>query len=73
MVVFDIKNDALALPQSLDYYVKNGLTSNVLIMNLKNLGVKFESKAMPTPAALSVLRTGTTSGQVLSSRYASNN
>jgi hypothetical protein len=43
MVAFDIKNDALALPQSLDYYVKNGLTSNALITNLKNLGVKFES------------------------------
>ena len=27
MVTFDIKNDALALPHPLDYYVQNGLTS----------------------------------------------
>jgi hypothetical protein len=42
---FDIKNDALALPRALDYYVQNGLTSNALLTNLRNLGVKFESMA----------------------------
>jgi hypothetical protein len=43
MVAFDFNNIALATPQPLDYYVKNGLTTNALITNLKNLGVKFES------------------------------
>jgi len=43
MVAFDIKNNALALPRPLDYYVSNGLTTNALITNLTNLGVKFES------------------------------
>ena len=40
---FDIKNDALALPRPLDYYVQNGLTTNALLTNLQNLGVKFET------------------------------
>jgi hypothetical protein len=43
MVAFDIKNKALALPRPLDYYVSNGLTTNAIITNLKNLGVKFEN------------------------------
>jgi hypothetical protein len=43
MVAFDIKNAALALPRPLDYYVQNGLTSNALLTNLRNLGVKFEN------------------------------
>src|SRR5439155_642987 len=43
MVAFDIKNRALALPRPLDYYVSNGLTSNALLTNLKNLDVKFEN------------------------------
>jgi hypothetical protein len=43
MVAFDIKNTALALPRPLDYYVSNGLTTNAIITNLTNLGVKFES------------------------------
>ncbi len=43
MVAFDIKNAALALPRPLDYYVSNGLTSNALLTNLRNLGVKFET------------------------------
>jgi hypothetical protein len=43
MVAFDIKNKALALPRPLDYYVQNGLTSNALLTNLRNLGVKFEN------------------------------
>jgi hypothetical protein len=43
LVAFDIKNNALALPRPLDYYVSKGLTSNALLTNLRNLGVKFES------------------------------
>ena len=43
MVAFDIKNTALALPRPLDYYVSNGLTTNALLINLRNLGVKFET------------------------------
>jgi hypothetical protein len=43
MVAFDFKNTALALPQPLDYYVNNGLTTNALLTNLKNIGVKFEN------------------------------
>lgn len=43
MVAFDIKNTALALPRPLDYYVQNGLTTNALLTNLTNLGVKFEN------------------------------
>ncbi|MFN7936179.1 MAG: carboxypeptidase-like regulatory domain-containing protein [Bryobacteraceae bacterium] len=43
MVAFDFPNKALALPRSLDYYVQNGLTSNALLTNLRNLGVKFET------------------------------
>jgi len=45
MVAFDIKHDALALPRPLDYYVSKGLTSNALLTNLRDLGVKFESMA----------------------------
>ncbi len=43
MVAFDPKNNALALRRPLDYYVKEGLTHEALITNLRNLGVKFES------------------------------
>lgn len=43
MVAFDFKNKALATPRELDYYVQNGLTTNALLTNLRNLGVKFET------------------------------
>ena len=43
MVTFDMKNNAMALPQPLDYYVQNGLTTQALVTNLQNLGVKFET------------------------------
>jgi hypothetical protein len=43
MVAFDFKNQALALPRPLDYYLNAGLTTNALLTNLKNLGVKFET------------------------------
>jgi hypothetical protein len=45
MVAFDFKNKAVALPRELDYYVNEGLTSNALLTNLRNLGVKFETLA----------------------------
>ncbi len=43
MVAFDVKNKAIALPRPLDYYLQNGLTSNPILTNLRNLGVKFET------------------------------
>ena len=43
LVAFDARNNALALPRPLDYYVKAGLTNEALITNLRNLGVKFEN------------------------------
>jgi hypothetical protein len=43
LVTFDMKNDALVLPQALSYYVQQGLTTPALITNLQNLGVKFET------------------------------
>ncbi|MCX6587704.1 MAG: carboxypeptidase-like regulatory domain-containing protein [Acidobacteria bacterium] len=43
MVTFDIKNKALATPRPLDYYINNGLTTQPLLTNLRNLGVKFET------------------------------
>jgi hypothetical protein len=43
LVMFDVKNKALALPQPLDYYLREGLTHQALLTNLTNLGVKFEN------------------------------
>lgn len=43
LVTFDIKNKALATPRTLDYYINNGLTTQPLLTNLRNLGVKFET------------------------------
>ncbi|HKE26926.1 MAG TPA: carboxypeptidase-like regulatory domain-containing protein [Bryobacteraceae bacterium] len=43
LVTFDMKNDALVLPQPLSYYVQQGLTTPALLTNLQNLGVKFET------------------------------
>jgi hypothetical protein len=42
-VTFDLKNDALVLAQPLSYYIQNGLTTQALVTNLQNLGVKFET------------------------------
>ncbi len=50
LVGFDPKNNALVLPRPLDYYVKQGLTHEALLTNLRNLGVKFMN---PTEAGLS--------------------
>jgi hypothetical protein len=43
LTTFDLKNDAIALPKPLSYYVENGLTTQAIVTNLQNLGVKFES------------------------------
>ena len=43
LVAFNPKNNALALPRNTDYYVKEGLTSEALLTNLRNLGVKFQT------------------------------
>ena len=40
-----MKNDALVLPQPLSYYIQQGLTTQALVTNLQNLGVKFETPA----------------------------
>jgi hypothetical protein len=42
-VTFDLKNDAIVLPQANSYYIQNGFTTQAIITNLQNLGVKFES------------------------------
>ncbi len=42
-VTFDMKNDALVLVQPLSYYIQNGFTTQAIVTNLQNLGVKFET------------------------------
>ncbi len=42
-VTFDLKNDAIVLPQPLSYYIQNGYTTQAIVTNLQNLGVKFET------------------------------
>jgi len=43
LVFFDPKNNAISTPRPLDYYVKEGLTQETLLTNLRNLGVKFQT------------------------------
>ncbi len=43
LVMFDLKNNALAFPREIDYYVQQGLTTQAIVTNLKNLGVRFET------------------------------
>lgn len=45
LVMFDMKNHALAFPRPIDYYVSEGLTTPAIVQNLKDLGVKFETLA----------------------------
>lgn len=40
---FDRKHNAIALPRPFSYYIQNGLTTQAIITNLQNLGVKFET------------------------------
>ncbi|HYI94675.1 MAG TPA: hypothetical protein VEX68_14110 [Bryobacteraceae bacterium] len=38
-----MKNNAIATPRPLDYYLQNGLTTRAIVTNLQNLGAKFET------------------------------
>ena len=42
---FDLKNKAIVLEQPVAYYIANGYTTQAIISNLTNLGVKFENPA----------------------------
>ena len=42
-VTFDLAHDAIVLPSPLSYYVQNGSTTQAILTNLQNLGVKFET------------------------------
>jgi hypothetical protein len=43
LVTFEPASRALALPRPIDYYIKEGLTHEALVTNLRNLGVRFMS------------------------------
>jgi hypothetical protein len=45
LTTFDLKNDAIVLPNPISTYIANGYTTQALITNLQNLGVKFETPA----------------------------
>ena len=38
---FDLKNDAVVLPKPISEFIANGFTTQALVTNLQNLGVKF--------------------------------
>lgn len=42
-MTFDLKNDAIVLPKPLDAFIANGFTTQAIVTNLQNLGVKFET------------------------------
>jgi hypothetical protein len=42
-MTFDLAHDAIVLPRDVSFYIQNGLTTQALVTNLQNLGVKFES------------------------------
>ena len=42
---FDFKNDAFVMPNPTSYYVTNGYTTQAIINNLQNNGVKFETSS----------------------------
>ena len=42
-VTFDLKNDALVLPKPISDFIANGYTTQAIVTNLQNLGVKFET------------------------------
>jgi hypothetical protein len=44
-MTFDIKNDAIVLPKPISDFIANGYTTQALVTNLQNLGVKFETPA----------------------------
>jgi Carboxypeptidase regulatory-like domain/TonB dependent receptor len=43
LTTFSLKDDALVLPEPLSYYIQEGLTTQAIVTNLQNLGVKFET------------------------------
>jgi hypothetical protein len=43
LVTFDVKNNAIATPRPLDYYLQQGITTQAIITNLQNLGARFET------------------------------
>jgi hypothetical protein len=42
-MTFDLKNDAIVLPKPISTFIGNGYTTQALVTNLQNLGVKFET------------------------------
>ena len=42
-VTFDLANNALVLPNPLNFYVEKGYATQAILTNLQNLGVKFET------------------------------
>jgi hypothetical protein len=42
-MTFDLKNDAIVLPKPIGDFIANGYTTQALVTNLQNLGVKFET------------------------------
>jgi hypothetical protein len=42
-MTFDMKNDAIVLPKPISEFISNGYTTQALVTNLQNLGVKFET------------------------------
>jgi hypothetical protein len=51
-VTFDLNHDAIVLAQPPSYYINNGFTTQAIMTNLTNLGVKFETPAQAgIPAA----------------------
>lgn len=43
MLTFDVKNNAIALPNPIDYYIQKGITTQAIVTNLRDLGAKFET------------------------------
>ena len=44
-MTFDLKNDAIVLPKPVNDFIGNGFTTQAIVTNLQNLGVKFETPA----------------------------
>lgn len=42
-MTFDVKNDAIVLPKPITEFIANGYTTQALVTNLQNLGVRFET------------------------------
>ena len=42
---FDLSNDAIVLEDPISYYISNGYTTQAIVTNLQNIGVKFETRS----------------------------